>query len=437
MTSVTRAYRASLFHFCDDPMQLGESALQFIEDGVLVVRDGLIIACAEQAEVLPTLAPSISVVDYRPGVIMPGFIDSHAHYVQTEMVASPAPDLLNWLEHYTFPAEVAFSDPQHARSVADFFLSQLLKHGTTTAMLFASSHASSVDALFESARALDMRLVAGKVMMDRNAPVALLDDPLTAYEDSHNLIQRWHGRARLAYALTPRFAPTSSDEQLRLAGELFAATPGVYLQSHVAENPGEVDWVRELFAWSRSYLDVYERFGLLGERALYAHGIYLDANDRQRLAETGTALAFCPSSNLFLGSGLLDVEATSRQGVRLALGSDVGAGPRVDMFRVMQDAYAVCQLRGAAMHPLYPLYLATLGGARALHLEAQVGRLQAGCEADFIVLDGQADEWLARRLRRTDSWLEMLFVLMMLGGQRTIRATYCHGEKRHDRDNCE
>jgi guanine deaminase len=434
MTSRIRAYRAALFHFVDDPLVAGDRAWHYIEDGLLIVEDGLITACGDYATIRCQLPQNASLVDYRPALIMPGFIDSHVHYVQTDMVASPAPGLLDWLERYTFPAEQAFADPEHARALASFFLDQMLCHGSTSAMVFASSHAVSVDALFEAALERGMRLIAGKVMMDRNAPDGLRDDTVAGYEQTQALIARWHGRERLSYAVTPRFAPTSSDEQLQQAGDLFRHTPGVYLQSHVAENASEVEWVRKLYPASRSYLDVYERFGLLGERAIYAHGIHLDDTDRQRMAQTGTALAFCPSSNLFLGSGLLDVAATARQGVALVLGSDVGAGPSLDMFRVMQDAHSVLQLRGGGLDPLYPLYLATLGAARGLRLDDRIGSLQAGREADFFVLDASADEWLARRITRSESVAEMLFAAMLLGSQRCIRATYCAGEKRYDRE---
>ena len=433
MTQTRFACRGSLFYFTDDPRLAGDDAFVYLEDGLLVIDQGRVVASGDYPVIRRDLDVSVPVIDYRPGLIMPGFIDSHVHYVQSDIVASPAPGLLPWLEQYTFPAEAAFANDGHAREVARFFIRQLLAAGTTTAAVFASSHGGSVDALFEAALAADMRLIAGKVMMDRNAPDILRDDTDAGYRRVQQLIERWHGRQRLAYAVTPRFAPTSSETQLGQAGELFASIPGVYLQSHVAENSAEVSWVRELFGWSRSYLDVYEHFGLLGPRAIYAHGIHLDGSDLQRLAETGTALAFCPSSNLFLGSGLLDVRAMADAGVNLALASDVGAGPSLNMLRVMQDAHSVSQLGGGVV-PLYPLYLATLGGARALRLEHRIGQLADGADADFIVLDLQADAWLARRIDHCRSAAERLFALMMLGGQRGLRATYCHGRLAHDRE---
>jgi guanine deaminase len=424
-----QAFRASLFHFVADPVEAGERSYEFFDDGMLVLADGVVEAAGDAGALLPTLPSHTTLIDYRGKLIAPGFVDAHVHYPQTDIIAAHGEQLLEWLERYTYPAERRFDDPLHAREVADFFLTELLRNGTTTAMVFATVHPQSVDAFFESARARGARMICGKCMMDRNCPDFLRDTAHSSYEDSQALIERWHGRDRLLYAVTPRFAPTSSDQQLEFAGRLLDEHAGVYLQTHVAENRAEVAWARQLFPWSRSYLDVYDHFHLLRERAVYGHCIHLDDDDRARLGETGAAIAFCPTSNLFLGSGLFDGNAARRHQVRIALGTDVGGGTTFSMLRTQAEAYKVVQLAGGRWSPLSPFYHATLGGAQALYLDDRIGNFAPGKEGDFVVLDLDATPLLARRLRHAASLAERLFALAMLGDDRSVVATYLMGSR--------
>ncbi|MDY0962840.1 guanine deaminase [Massilia sp. CFBP9026] len=426
-----QAYRASLLHFRADPAFDDQAAL-WHEDGLLVVEDGRIKAAGDYAALAPTLPPGLEPVDYRGKVIAPGFIDTHLHYPQTDMIASPAPGLLPWLETYTFPSERRFEDPAHARATAEFFLDELLRCGTTTAVVYCTVHPQSVDAFFEASEARNLRMVAGKVLMDRNCPDFLrdLEGDLGQSED---LINKWHKRGRSLYAITPRFAPTSTDVQLRLTGELAARYPDTFIQTHVSENKDECTWVKELFPQARSYLDVYERFGLMRPRALFGHCIWLDDEDFARMAATGSAAAVCPTSNLFLGSGLFDFERADSARALLSLGTDVGAGTSFSMLQTMNEAYKVARLKGSYLPALRMFYLATLGAARSMRLEDTIGSFQPGLEADFVVLDREATPLLARRTGHCDSLEELLFALALLGDDRTIAATYSGGRKVHQR----
>jgi guanine deaminase len=423
-----RAIRGSILHFKEDPVAGDDGAYEHYEDGLLIIDGGYISKLGDAHDLLRGAPSDVVVQDCSGKLILPGFVDSHAHFVQTDIVAAYGRRLLEWLEEYTFPAERAFADEQHAAEVAAFFLDELLRNGTTTALVFGSVHAVSVDALFRAALARRMRVVAGKVMMDRNCPEYLRDTPASGYADSKALIARWHGRERLSYAITPRFAASSSPEQLELAGRLAREHPDVCGHTHLAENEEEVTWVRELFPASRSYLDVYDRCGLLRAPAVLAHGIWLDDADRARLAGTGAALAHCPTCNLFMGSGLFDLHAATSAGVRVGLGTDIGGGTSYSMLRVMQEAYNVAQLRGQGLSPLRAFYLATLGGARAIGLDDRIGNLAPGKEADCIVLDPAATPLLARRMQHARSLVERLSVLMALGDDRAVAATYLMGE---------
>ena len=420
------AVRGEIVHFVADPAQ-DARALEHFADGLLVVRDGHVAECGPATELLPRLPAGTAVADYRGKLILPGFVDTHVHYPQTDIIASHGEQLLEWLEKYTFPAERRFADPAHAAATADFFCDELLRNGTTTACSFATVHAGSVDALFEAAQARRMRMIAGKVLMDRNCPEDLRDSAASGYAESKALIERWHGRDRLLYAITPRFAPTSTPAQLSLAGRLFAEHPGVFVQSHVAENRAEVAWVAQLHPEARSYLDVYDRHGLLGMRAVYAHCIWLDDTDRRRMAESGAAMSFCPTSNLFLGSGLFDLGRARALGVRVGLGTDVGAGTSLSMLQTLNEAYKVLQLAGQSLSASSAFYLATLGGAHSLYLDDRIGNFAAGKEADFVVLDPQATPLLARRSAACATLEERLFALMMLGDDRAVAATHVLG----------
>jgi guanine deaminase len=425
------AVRGHLVHCRDDPFRVGPSALETFEDGVMVVVDGRIAAIGPYSEMASQAASCASLI-HRPGMmILPGFVDAHVHAVQTDVIASPGRSLLDWLERFTFPAEARFAEQSVCEDVAAFFLRELLRNGTTTASIFASVHPGSCDAVLSGAYALGMRVNCGKVLMDRHVPETVRDTPDLAQRQSVELIDRWHGKGRLRYTVTPRFAPTSSPEQMRVAGELLSMRDDLHLQSHLAENRDEVQWMRELYPDARSYLDVYDRFGLLGPRTTYAHCIWLDSVDRRRMAESGAGIAFCPTSNLFLGSGLFDLQACAEANIAIGLGSDVGGGTSFSMLRTMSEAYKVAQLQGYTADPGLCLYLGTLGAAKALGLDSFIGNFAIGKEADFIVCNPGATPLLARRMALTDSASEQLFVLMTLGDDRVIAETYLQGVCRY------
>jgi guanine deaminase len=431
-TNHLQAYRGSLLHFLADPA-FSDSAHAWHEDGLLIVRDGKVEAAGDYAALHATLPPGTEVHDYSGKLLMPGFIDTHIHYPQTDMIASPAAGLLPWLETYTFPVERGFDDPAHAAGVAEFFLDELLRCGTTTAMVYCTVHPQSVDAFFTASEARGLRMVAGKVLMDRNCPEFLRDTAESGARDTEALINRWHNRGRAQYAITPRFAPTSTNEQLHLAAELARAYPDTYIQTHVSENEAECAWVRELFPQSRSYIDVYDSYGMLRPRAMYGHCIWLDEEDRRRMAQTGAAAAICPTSNLFLGSGLFDFERADQAGMLLSLATDVGGGTSFSMLQTMNEAYKVARLKGSYLPALRMFYLATLGAARAMQLEGTIGNFVAGAEADFIVVDPQGTPLLQRRSANAASLEELLFALALLGDDRAIAATYAGGRQVHVR----
>jgi guanine deaminase len=429
MSADVRAIRGGILHFRDDPGRASTpDSHEYLEDGLLLVENGRIARRGPAEALLAALPKGIEVTDHRGRLILPGFVDAHVHYSQTDIIASGGGDLLNWLERYTFPEEARFAEHAHGLEVAEFFLDELLRQGTTTALVFGTCHRTSAEAFFEAAQERGMRMGAGQVMMDRHCPDAVRDTPEKAHRDAHELIERWDGRGRLHYAITPRFAITSSDEQLRLAGELAAAHPNAFVHSHLAEHADEVAWVRRLFPQARSYLDVYEGFGLLRERAIYAHCLHLDRADRERMAATGAAAAFCPTSNLFLGSGLFDIAATDAAGMDFCLATDVGGGTSFSLLQTMQDAYKVAQMKGQPLTALRAFYLATLGGARALRLDDRIGSFEPGREADFIVLDPAATPLMERRMRTCRTLEEKLFAWMILGDERAIRETYVMGK---------
>ena len=432
MPNNLQAYRGSLLHFLADPAFSAQSHA-WHEDGLLIVADGKVRAAGDYATLRATLPPGAELHDYSGKLLMPGFIDTHVHYPQTDMIASPSEGLLPWLETYTFPTERQFEDPVHAAGVADFFLDELLRCGTTTAMVYCTVHPQSVDAFFAASEQRGLRMVAGKVMMDRNCPDFLRDTAESSARDTEALIQRWHKRGRALYAITPRFAPTSTEAQLQLAGELARAYPDTFIQTHVSENEAECAWVRELFPNSRSYIDVYDSYGMLRPRAMYGHCIWLNEQDRVRMAQTQSAAAICPTSNLFLGSGLFDFERADQAGVPLSLATDVGGGTSFSMLQTMNEAYKVARLKGSYLPALRMFYLATLGAARGMQLEGTIGNFAVGAEADFIVLDPQATPLLQRRTARGESLEELLFALALLGDDRAVAATYSAGRQVHAR----
>ncbi|WP_025601442.1 guanine deaminase [Burkholderia sp. WSM2230] len=427
------AFRAQLLTFDGDPSRSPDAAV-FHEDGLLIVADGHVVAAGAYAALAPQLAAGTPVQDMRDKLIVPGFIDTHIHYPQTDMIASPAPGLLPWLDTYTFPTERRFTDEAYASDTASFFLDELLACGTTTALVYCTVHKQSADALFSESEARNLRMVAGKVLMDRNCPEFLRDTAQSGYDDSAELIGRWHNRGRQMYALTPRFAPTSTEAQLEACGVLARQHADVFVQSHVAENLDEVKWVNSLFPGHRSYLDIYDHYGLLRRRAVYGHCIHFDAQDRKRMAETGTVASHCPTSNLFLGSGLFDFDKADEAGMPVALATDVGGGTSFSMLQTMNEAHKVARLTGHHLTATRMFYLATAGAAKALDLADKVGTLKPKSEADFVVLDPQATPLLARRTARTESLEELLFAFALLGDDRAVYETYAAGKRVHRRD---
>lgn len=429
-----KAFRGAFLDFIDDPFYVAEAAsVRYVSDGLLVLEDGKVKAFGAYDRLHDAYA-DVPVTTYVDRLLMPGFIDTHIHYPQTEMIAAHGEQLLEWLNKYTFPTEGKFKDKAYAQEVASFFLDELLKHGTTTALVFAAVYPQSVEAFFEEASRRHLRMIAGKVLMDRHAPAFLTDTPETAYTESKQLIEKWHQHDRLLYAITPRFAVTSSDEQLQLAGKLLAEFPGVYLHTHLSENVNEVKLVAELFPDSDGYLDVYDRAGLVGDKSVFAHGVQLTEAEFQRLSEARSAIAFCPTSNLFLGSGLFNLKQAKSADcpVKVGLGTDVGGGTSFSMLQTTSEAYKVTQLRGETLSSFQALFLATLGGARALSLEDKLGNFEPGKEADFVVLNPRATPLMARRnptaiATSLAELADQVFATMILGDDRAIHATYIMG----------
>ncbi|HFZ1924850.1 guanine deaminase [Serratia marcescens] len=426
----TTAIRGNFFDIVacvEEPQQLDER-LRHIPDGLLLLNGGVIVwfGSWQQGEAL--LPPGFAVTEYRDKPIVPGFIDTHIHYPQTEMIGAYGDQLLDWLNNYTFPTESRYGCERHADAMSAFFLRELLSNGTTTALVFGSVHPQSVDALFSQAQTLNMRLIAGKVMMDRHAPQALLETPEQSYRDTRELIARWHGKGRLGYAITPRFAPTSTPALLAQVQRLREEFPDVWLQTHLSENPQEVAWVKSLFPQSQSYLDVYHRYGMTGGKSVFAHCLHLEEQEWDCLCETRSAIAFCPTSNLFLGSGLFDLQQAWRKRVKLGIGTDVGAGTSFNMLRTLGEAYKVGQLQHYRLSAVEAFYHATLGGARALSLDDKIGNFDVGKEADFVVLDPAVTPLQQLRYANSATPAEQGFVLMTLGDDRNIYRTYVDGK---------
>jgi guanine deaminase len=430
-----RALRGRLAHCIGDPfLSSARKAFRTEDDGAVVCRDGRIQESGPWSRFKRRLSHDVDVVDYRDQIIVPGFVDAHVHYVQSEIIGARADGLLDWLERHAYPVERLFASRPHAARVAEAFCDELLRAGTTTALVFCSVHPGSVDALFEAARRRGMRMIAGKVLMDRNAPASLRDTARRGYDESKALIAKWHGRDRLLYAITPRFAASCSPAQLDAAGALWREFPDVRVHTHVSESLDEVAWIKKLFPRRSGYLDVYAHHGLLGRGAVLAHGVHLTGAELSRCHETRTALAHCPTSNLFLGSGLFRMAAAKdrRRPVEVGLGTDVGAGTSFSMLETMGEAYKISQVAGAPVTVEQAFFLATLGGARALALEERIGSLEPGKEADLVVLDPRATPALARRDERSESIEDSLFSLMTLGDERAVRATYVAGEPAYD-----
>ncbi len=423
-------FRGEIFHCLADPADVSDDkSYEFFQDGLMIVKSGIVEAIGSAPELLATLPADIHVTQYTNSLIVPGFIDCHLHYPQTEIIAAYGEHLLEWLEMYAFPAENEFSDEKKSREIAEFFFDELIRNGTTTALVFGTVHRQSVDAFFSAAKARCLRMICGKVLMDRNAPDYLRDTPVSSYLDSKELAEKWHGVDRLRYAITPRFAPTSSDEQLAMAGKLLKEQPDLYLHTHLAESKSEVQWVQNLFPDSTSYLDVYDRHGLVTKRSVFAHCIHLSDDDYELMHKRGAGIAFCPTSNLFLGSGLFNLAEAERQKVKVGMATDIGAGTSFSLLQTLSDAYKIQQLRGHQLSPFKSLYLATLGGARTLDLDDLIGNFEPGKEADFVVLDYNATPLLSRRVKRCKTLKERIFVLQMLGDDRVVKHVHILGNE--------
>ena len=412
--------------FDGDALADWQGATRHDSAGGVVIDAGLIVATGSGAA-LRAAHPDAAVTDYGDALISAGFVDAHMHYPQTPIIASWGKQLIDWLNTYTFPQEMRLADTDYARQVADTTLDLALAHGTTTLTSFCTIHPGSVDAWFEGAAARGMAVVGGKTCMDRNAPDGLRDTAQSAYDDSKALLDRWHGKGRATYAITPRFSPTSTPDQLAALGALWAERPEVLMQTHLSEQLPEIAWVRDLFPQSRDYLDTYEAFGLLGPKGLYGHAIHLEPREIDRLAEVDAAVVHCPTSNTFIGSGLFDMAGLAARGLRIGLATDTGGGSNFSMLRTMAAAYEIGQLRGTPLHPAQLMWLATEGSARSLHMGGQIGHLGVGSAADITVLDLSSTPAIAQRAAQaTDIW-EALFPTIMMGDDRAVRDVWVGG----------
>lgn len=418
-----------VLQFNDTPFgERPEDAATHIRRGAILVRDGVIAEVGE-ADALRAQHPEANVADMGDALLSPGFVDTHVHYPQTAIIASWGKRLIDWLNSYTFPEESRFGDAGHASQIAETYFDLVTAAGTTTTVSYCTIHPESVDAYFTAAQARGLRALGGKTCMDRNAPDTLLDTAQSAYDDSKALLERWHGQDRLSYVITPRFAPTSTPEQLEALGALWAEHPDLLMQTHISEQHEEIAWVADLFPDARDYLDVYEKFGLVGKGALLGHAIHLTERERDRIQELEASLIHCPTSNMFIGSGLFDMQGLMAQGHRIGLASDTGGGSSFSMLRTMAAAYEVGQLSGTALHPAQLWWLATAGSAASIHLDDKIGRLAPGFEADIIALDLASTPAIAQRAARAETIWEAVFPTIMMGDDRAISAVWAGGRK--------
>jgi guanine deaminase len=422
-------YRSRIFTPIADPFEASDpaSASREYPDGYLEVEQGRIAALGPWDE-LPATKRSGAITFGPRTLITPGFIDTHLHAPQLEMIGSYGGRLLEWLNRYTFPTEAKFSDPRHARQIAAALFQQLVSHGTLCALMFSTVHTEATEIFFEEAERARFRAIIGKTLMDRNAPEALLQDAETSYVEAQALMRKWHGRGLLRFAISPRFAPTSSPRLLEIAGTLRKEFPDAYVQTHISENVAEVEWVRELFPEAASYAEVYDRYGLLSERTVLAHGVHLTDAELELIAGRGARIAHCPNSNLFLGSGLFPLQRVRAHGVPVGLGTDIGAGTTPSMFNAMADAYKVQQVCGISLTPFQLWYMATLAGARVLSLDDLTGSLQPGKDADFLVINLEASSLLALRMSGAHSIQDVLAGLIFMGDERVVSQSFIRGE---------
>ncbi|MER9561541.1 guanine deaminase [Mesorhizobium sp. M0571] len=405
------------------------SAWRYEHDGGLLMHDGRIIAAGAYSEVEKKAGAGTKKIDHRPHLLLPGFIDAHAHFPQMQVIASYGAELLDWLNTYTFPEEIKFQNAQHGRRIARLFLDDVLRHGTTTVAAYCSVHKESAEAFFAESHDRNMLNIAGKVMMDRNAPEGVLDTPQSGYDDSKALIEEWHGKGRQHYAITPRFAITSSPEQLEMAGTLCREYPDLHMQTHLSENHAEIAFTQKLYPQARDYTDIYEHYGLLGRKSLFGHCIHLSEREADALSDSGSVAVFCPTSNLFLGSGLFNYQRYRRRekSLRIAAATDVGGGTNYSMLRTMDEGYKVIALNGEKLNPLQSFWQLTLGNAEALSLAEKIGTLKEGSDADIVVLDARATPAMRLRMETADTLAEELFLLQTLGDDRAVREVYVAG----------
>lgn len=423
--------KGNILHF-PNTTQSPQNDAQYIVDGGMLIENGKVVTFDTYASLVDKY-PDAERHDFSGKLIVPGFIDTHLHFPQTEMIARYGEQLLDWLNRYTFPTERKFEDPVYAQAIARFFLNQLWQNGTTTCMAYATVHKSSAEALFNLASEVDMHMITGKVCMDRHCPDWLQDTAESAYEETAELIAKWHKKGRNKYAITPRFAPTSTHQQMQKLGDLMQAHPDVYMQTHLSENKDEVAWVKSLFPNSKNYLDVYDSYGMVTDKAVFGHCIYLDDDSWRTMAEKNAIVAFCPRSNLFLGSGLYQFDKAQAMGVQTTLATDVAGGDSFSMLKAMGEAYKVCQLQQINLDPLHGLYLMTQGAAHALGIETEVGNFNAGSYADFTVLDPHFNDLSRLRINEPEDPADVLFALSFLAEQNTIAATWIAGKPVYSR----
>jgi len=417
--------RGRVLTFCSEPQASDDTqSYSYVEDGAILIINGLIVSvgCYDDLK-----SDDVEEVDHRPHLLLPGLIDTHIHFPQMQVVASWGAKLLDWLNTYTFPEEAKFSDDTHAQTIASLFFDELLRHGTTTAVAYCSVHKNSAEAFFTQAQRRNLRMIGGKVMMDRNAPESVLDTPQSSYDDSKALIDTWHGRGRAHYAITPRFAITSTEQQLEMVQALKSEYPDCYLQTHLSENPDEIDFTARLFPEARDYLDVYETYDLPGPKSLFGHCLHLSEREISALSDTSSIAVFCPTSNLFLGSGLYNEARLNNAGVRTAIATDIGGGTSYSMLRTLDEGYKILQLQNQRLTPLKAFYWVTLGNARALSLEAKIGTLEVGSDADIVVLNAFATPAMALRMETVETLAQELFVLQTMGDDRAVVETYAAG----------
>jgi len=419
--------RGRVLSFLSEPMNVTDSnSYIFIKDGALAISEGKIVGRGEYADI-SAVNKGAKTIDHRPHLLMAGFIDPHIHFVQMQVVASYAANLLEWLNKYTFIEEQKFAKLDHASMIATAFFDELIANGTTTASAYCSVHSNSVEAFFSEAKKRNMAMIAGKVMMDRNCPNELQDNAQSSYDDSKKLIEKWHGQGRLKYAITPRFAITSTPEQLEMAGALLSQYPDCYLQTHLSENDAEIALTKQLYPEHKDYTSIYAHYGLLGKKSLFGHAIHLSESELELMADSASVAVSCPTSNLFLGSGLFDLEKTQNAGVRAAVATDIGGGTSYSMLQTFADFYKVQQMLGNRLNPLKSFYMMTLGNAKALSLEAEIGSLEIGSYADIVVLNNSATSAMKIRAKTITTLAEELFLLQTLGDDRAIEQTYVAG----------